>query len=251
MKKIVALLLCIVMLTTVHGILAETSQEKTATSTVKGFNGGDLTVSLTVKGNVLQNVEVQGDSESLTVGSVPVEVLPERMIAENNLEVDIVSGATITSVLIKNAAKDSLKQLGLSNDDLEHVTIDNPTSYEPVTTDVLVIGGGGAGITAALAARKAGKEVILIKKLGILGGNTALSGGVFTRAAQPGDPDDAMQAADLTAIFKEATLGKANDRVIETYVERSVDVFNWVFSMGSGVPETQYFTVKPPNIQAI
>ena len=48
--------------------------------------------------------------------------------------------------------------------------------------DVIVVGGGGAGLAAALEARAAGASVMLVEANGKLGGATALSGGVFYAA---------------------------------------------------------------------
>ncbi len=58
-------------------------------------------------------------------------------------------------------------------------------------TDVLVVGAGGAGLTAAIAARRAGAEVILCSKTSVgLGGCTAYAGGGFTLAAGKVSPEE-------------------------------------------------------------
>ena len=50
---------------------------------------------------------------------------------------------------------------------------------EPLECDVLVVGGGGAGMTAAISAAQAGAKVILIEKQGYLGGATMMSAGLL------------------------------------------------------------------------
>ena len=51
-----------------------------------------------------------------------------------------------------------------------------------VTTDVLVVGAGGAGVSAAAEAAAAGAKVLIYEKAGIAGGTTNLSGGVMQAA---------------------------------------------------------------------
>src|SRR5699024_11579884 len=50
-------------------------------------------------------------------------------------------------------------------------------------TDVVVIGGGGAGFAAAVSAKEAGADVILLEKLASVGGNTLISGGEYAAPA--------------------------------------------------------------------
>ena len=51
--------------------------------------------------------------------------------------------------------------------------------------DVLVAGGGAAGLAAALAARDCGLDVLVVEKQSVLGGATALSGGTIWLPATP------------------------------------------------------------------
>ena len=52
-------------------------------------------------------------------------------------------------------------------------------SAETIETDVVVVGGGGAGISAAIAAAQNGAKVVLLEKVGYLGGATLMSGGLI------------------------------------------------------------------------
>lgn len=226
------------------------AEPQTATATMKGY-GGDITVTLTVEGNKITDVKAEGPGESLTIGSVAVEQLPARILEQNTTEIDGVSGATITSAVLLSAARDALKQLGLTAADLAPGTEPAPIDAAPVTADVVVIGGGGAGVTAAMAAREAGKSVVVLEKLGILGGNTAMSGGVMVRAKIDGDPDDTMTEDQLYDYYRNLSHEGNDPEVVRTYVDRCTDTLSWIHAMGPGVGETGRYRTNPENIMAL
>lgn len=76
--------------------------------------------------------------------------------------------------------------------------------------DVVVIGGGGAGMRAALAAAKTGADVVLLEKMGHPGGKTAMSIGIITASETPYQKkakikdSHAKHFADLAAMAKAA-----------------------------------------------
>ena len=256
MKKYVKVLLCFLLTMSLCGCSTSNSDDKntsetiqTATATKTGYKG-PIEVTISVENNKLVEVTATGNDESLIVGTDAIDQLPITMIEQNNIEVDSLSGATITSAAIKSAAKDALKQLGLANDDLVHTEPDQ-LSTETIYADVIVIGGGGAGISAAVAALENGAEVVMIEKLSILGGNTALSGGVMTRPAIQGDPEGSMTNEELFNFYIEKTGGLADEAVIKTYVDNAAEDLQWIHNMGSGIHGTQKYQTNPNNIMAI
>ncbi len=98
-------------------------------ATEKGF-GGDVTVTLTLENGKLVNVEAVGDAETDGVGSRAIESMPGAMIAANSVEVDGVSGATVTSTAILNAAKAALEKSGAT---LATQEIDTTQNMKPGT----------------------------------------------------------------------------------------------------------------------
>ena len=80
-------------------------------ATAKGF-GGDVTVTLTIADNTLIDVKIVGEGETLDVGGRAIELLPGTMTAANSVEVDGISGATVTSEAILAAAKKALTASG-------------------------------------------------------------------------------------------------------------------------------------------
>lgn len=108
------------------------------------------------------------------------------------------------------------------------------TAADPLPTevDVVVVGAGGAGMTAALAAGSAGLDTLLVEKSGYFGGSTARSGGgvwipgnYALREAGQVDADDHERAM----AYLEAIVGDTVPRVRrETYLRRGPEVMDFL-----------------------
>lgn len=103
-----------------------------------------------------------------------VERLPQRIVENQSVNVDVVTGATASSNGFIAAVKDALQQAGaLAGAFGERVAkVDAAETYE---ADVVVIGGGTSGATAAAKAAENGAKVIIIEKSGRLGGTGTVS----------------------------------------------------------------------------
>ena len=78
--------------------------------------GGDVPVTVTVRGGKIASVEVGENSETQGIGSKAIEQLPDAIVAANGTEgVDAVSGATVTSKAIFTAVEDCLEQAGTTD----------------------------------------------------------------------------------------------------------------------------------------
>ncbi len=88
------------------------------------------------------------------------------------------------------------------------------------TVDVLVIGSGAAGLSAALAARNSGASVQIVEKSSVLGGTSAMSGGVLWVPGHPYSVDDVAvnSAADALAYLRTATRGQVPDEPLVSYL---------------------------------
>lgn len=104
-KKTVALLLMMAMLLGMADACAYTPGVYEAEA--KGF-GGMVKVAVTTDGDKIIDVSVTGDAETQGIGSNAIEQLPQKIVAANSTDVDVVAGATVTSEAIKNAVKDAL-----------------------------------------------------------------------------------------------------------------------------------------------
>src|ERR1700761_9104986 len=98
------------------------------------------------------------------------------------------------------------------------------------TTDVLVIGLGAAGVSAAIEARRAGAEVLVLERASAGGGSTALSGGFIylgggTRVQRLNGIEDT--AGDM-AKYLQAMSPDAAPVKVKLYAESSVSHFDWL-----------------------
>ena len=142
--------------------------------------GGPLKVEVTVTDDAISTIAVTEHSETEGIGSVAVEQLPATIVEAQSLSVDAVSGCTISSMAILAGVESALEQSGADIQALKNSTApaadDSDVTVEDTETDVVVIGAGAAGLAAANTVRKAGKNVILLEKRGITGGNSAMAG---------------------------------------------------------------------------
>lgn len=159
----------------------------TYTATQQGHQLRHVTVSVTVDEKSIVDVQiVECTDNPITVVQTPCEEIPAAIVENQTYNVDVVTGATITSNAIKFAVKDCLDQAGGSAAFSAPVEKAEITTGEDVHTDILIVGGGGAGMSAAVEAYSGetandanGLDVILIEKAGFLGGTTSVSGGAY------------------------------------------------------------------------
>lgn len=168
------------------------SSEKGVSGTFRGSAVGmggssnPVTVSLTLENGVITAVTAEGPGETEGIGSKAIDTLPGEMVASNSVTVDSVSGATITSKAIMEAAAAALAEAGLDPSDLQ-VKETAAVQAEDFTedTDIVIIGAGGAGMTAAITAADAGKSVIILESQPLAGGNTVRATGGLNAAGTP------------------------------------------------------------------
>lgn len=182
LKRLVALALSGVMMMTMVGCSSE-GGSKTYTATAKGF-AGDVTVEVTVNGDKIEDVKATGENETEGIGSVALETLPKEIVEKQSVKIDVVATATMTSNAILEAATAALNEAGFDvNKEAEGTT--GEVKEETLAADVVVIGAGGAGMSAAIEAADAGKSVIVVEKAAMTGGNTTRATGGMNAAETP------------------------------------------------------------------
>ena len=190
MKRLVNNILCGVltlgMLFSMTGCGSSTSDKEAENSrlnfTAGTYEGeaegyhGPIKVKVTVDNTSIQSIEVTETSE--TIGSEAVKNLPEDIVKAQSLAVDTYSGATVSSEALIAAVEDALKDSGVDMDELKKASEEDEAAdveVEEKTVQVVVVGAGGAGMTAALKLKDNGLDVVVLEKMSNVGGATAMS----------------------------------------------------------------------------
>lgn len=82
----------------------------TATATVPGF-GGDVTVTITMEEGIIVDCVIVGDNETPERGGRAIEQLQPAIVEAGSLDVDAVSGATVTSDAVFSAGTMAVKEI--------------------------------------------------------------------------------------------------------------------------------------------
>lgn len=185
------------------------------TGTAKGF-GGDVSVTLTLTDGAITGCTAEGKDETQGVGSEAIAQMPGKIAESGSIAVDGVSGATATSTAIKEAAAAALTAAGLNPDDYKTaVEKDAVAEDSTVDADVVVVGAGGAGMTAAITAAGEGKSVVILESQSMVGGNSVrATGGMNAAKTVYQDENEFGESAGVEKTLKTAAEKYADNETI-------------------------------------
>ena len=198
----------------------------------------------TVSENKIEDVQITGDHETENIGTFAVQMLGERILAAQSPNVDALTGATVTSNAILGAFKKTLTAAGADMSAFAPAEDKGKAlkKYEELTTDIVIIGAGGAGMTAAINATQAGKDVILVEMMPYAGGNTTKATGGMNAAETHYQKEQGIE--DSVEQFVEDTMKGGhdiNDRDLVTIMaENSAAGIDWLDSIGAPLPKISF-----------
>lgn len=235
--KVLAILLALVFVFTACGQTTPVSDNGdgfkggTYTATAEGYNKSTpIEVEVTISDSKeITDIVIKNHAETEGIGAEALKQLPEKMVESNSIEVDDMSTATVTSQALKSAIEDALNQAGLNPNDLQKKeTANDDVGEQIIDTDVVVVGAGGAGMTAALEAHNNGAKVVVLEKAAITGGNTVkATGGMNASGTDVQDEDEFTPELEQTIrenIEKARTEYPDLTELADT-VERQLDEF--------------------------
>ena len=221
-KRIAALALASVMALSLIGCGGKSNSASSAgvsgdfTGTAKGM-GGDVTVTLTLTDSKITGCTAEGVDETQGIGTLALDQLPGQIAETGSIAVDGVTGATITSDAIKEAAAAALTAAGLNPDDFKTAVENNGEQAEDSTVDadIVIVGAGGAGMTAAITAAEEGKSVVILESQSMVGGNSVrATGGMNAGKTVYQDENEFGEAAGVEKTLKTAAEKYADNETI-------------------------------------
>lgn len=217
----------------------------TYTGTSESGHGGSVTAEVTVSDIEIEKITVDASGETGAIGGGAVIQLTNDIIQSQSLAVDVVSGASESSYAIMEAVTAALEKAGAditALQDPENKIKIEEVAQEDLTVDVVIVGAGGAGMAAAVEAQEAGKNVLVIEKMPIVGGNTNRATGGMNASETSVQTEQGV--TDSNEIFYQDTLkgGKElNDpELLKTMVENSADALEWVNNLGAGLTKVSF-----------
>ena len=204
----------------------------TYSADVVGHNA-PFTIDVTFSDSAITAIDTSTSQESLGVGAYALEDLSAKMMEYQTLNLDAVTGATLSSMSLAQGVKECAEQAGAAKD-LESAAAPEDEVAETYTADVCVVGGGGAGLAAAISAAQAGATVVVVEKCGITGGSTNVSEGALN-AVDP-ERQEKQGIEDSIETFYNSTMEGGHNlgdpTLVHYLTDNALDSVHWMESLG-------------------
>lgn len=223
LSKLTSALLCLAMLLTMCSFAMAEAGTYTGVGDSEIGGKGAIEVSVTVDENgVVTDIQVTKNGDTAGISDAAVEAMPGRIMAAQSANVDGVSGATMTSEAIKMAVLDAVTAAGLDTVKWSTYAATEAAKADDATydTDIVIVGAGGAGMTAALTAAEKGADVIILESQAAVGGNSVRATGGMNAADTPAqDENEFGESAGVEKTLKTARTTYADNVTITKLAE--------------------------------
>ena len=249
-KKILVMGLIGLLLTTALALIAcqtpGRGRDGTFTGRGEGY-AGPIVVEVDVRGGRAVDIRVVETHDTPFFRTAAYPRVIDAVLNHNNLNIDNLSGATFSTMGLRTAITDALNQAGVNTGAMMRMTRARHTPQNITkTADIIVVGGGGAGLAASVQASQYGASVILVESMGLLGGNTVLAGNIFQAANNPNQMRVYGPNFDNPEWHARQTWDagdrRGNMTLIRTLTYNALAAANWLTMLGAE------FSTHPPSI---
>ena len=199
-----------------------------------------MKATVVVDSDKIVSIDISNISETPGFYEPVIDYMVPDIIKYQTLGVDAISGCTLTSKGVLQAVEDALVKAGAVNTEL-YYPVEKSKETEEYHTDIVVIGAGGSGSVAALAASESGAKVIVVEKTGKVGGMSVLTTGFIAPESKvQKDNGSTVTSKDLFDEYVDYNYGTANNLLVKTILDKAGDTADWLIEHG--------YKVKPsPN----
>ena len=191
---------------------------------------GDVIAAVTFDGGRIQAVDIRKSNENPILAGKVFTEMKDAMIKHNTADIDAVTGATVSSDALRNAVKEAAAKAGVTLAGPVALLKRAPKVPETNVYDVVVIGAGGAGFSAAITASDAGAKVVLLEKMPNVGGNSLVSGAEMAAADNWVQKKLGIEGDSVELHYQDTMKGgdmKGDPAVVRTMVENALPAAEW------------------------
>ena len=200
-----------------------------------GGSGKPIKAKVTLSSDKIESIEYVAEGETPTVGGAALPTLVENVLNAQSTQIDVVSGASITSKGFYDAVNAALTSAGVDPTSLTANVVEKEVTDVEETVDVVIAGAGGAGLTAAITAAQNGKSVLILEKAAVVGGNSSYATGGMNAAATHYQQEQGIE--DSVDLYYEDTMKVGHDindpDLVRTLAENSSAAIDWLDSIGA------------------
>lgn len=200
-------------------------------------HGGDIVARVALRGNTITSIEIIKQSETAYISSPALTRVPQLIVANQSLDIDMVTGSTYTSVGVISAVRDALKQAGVKEEDLAHRANETGlVTEEPIDAPIAIVGAGLSGLSALARVLQDGGRAVLFEETAHVGGSCCVSDGWVTGAGTllekgEGIEDSPEQMFEYIQ-GRVAQMGQdlPYPEIVEAYCMKAGEVLDWLDS---------------------
>lgn len=189
----------------------------------------ELVVNVSLENDRIADIVLPGEPAQSVEFTTSFEEIRERILTANTPHVDAITGATSQSEAVKKAVAKAMVKSSKALAAEEGCATDTPKQY-----DVVVIGSGGAGLSAAIQAHDDGARVLIVEKMPTIGGNTIKASAGMNAAETRFQRVKGIE--DSKALFYAETLkggkNKNNPQLLQRFVENAPEAIEWLATRG-------------------